>query len=51
MKAVRIAAPLEVGVAEIERPALGADEVLVKIRYVGFCGSDLNTYLGRNPMV
>lgn len=51
MKAVRIAAPLEIGVAEIERPALGAGEVLVKIRYVGFCGSDLNTYLGRNPMV
>lgn len=51
MKAVRIAAPMEMGVAEIEKPVLGAGEVLVKIRYVGFCGSDLNTYLGRNPMV
>lgn len=51
MKAVRIAAPIEMGVAEIEKPVLGAGEVLVKIRYVGFCGSDLNTYLGRNPMV
>ena len=26
-------------------------EVLVKIKYVGFFGSDLNTFLGRNPMV
>lgn len=51
MKAVRIVAPMEMGVAEIEKPVLGAGEVLVKIRYVGFCGSDLNTYLGRNPMV
>ena len=51
MKAVRIAAPMEMGVAEIEKPVLRAGEVLVKIRYVGFCGSDLNTYLGRNPMV
>lgn len=51
MKAVRIAAPMEMGVTEIEKPVLGAGEVLVKIRYVGFCGSDLNTYLGRNPMV
>lgn len=51
MKAVRITAPFEMGVAEIEKPGLKADEVLVKIKYVGFCGSDLNTYLGRNPMV
>jgi len=51
MKAVRIIAPNEMGVAEIEKPAIKADEVLVKIKYVGFCGSDLNTYLGRNPMV
>lgn len=32
-------------------PQVGTGEVLVKICYVGFCGSDLNTYLGRNPMV
>ncbi len=51
MKAVRIAKPMEIGVAEIEKPTIKAGEVLVKIKYVGFCGSDLNTYLGRNPMV
>lgn len=38
-------------VAEIEKPELRAGQVMVKIKYVGFCGSDLNTYLGRNPMV
>jgi len=26
-------------------------EILVKLKYVGFCGSDLNTYLGKNPMI
>ncbi len=26
-------------------------EVLLRMKYVGFCGSDLSTYLGRNPMV
>lgn len=51
MKAVRIAAPQEIGVAEIEKPVIKADEVLLKIKYVGFCGSDLNTYRGNNPMV
>lgn len=51
MKAVKIVAPLQISVAEIEKPTLKVGEVLVKIKYVGFCGSDLNTYLGRNPMV
>ncbi len=51
MKAVQIAAPSDMKVVEVERPALHAGEVQVKIAYVGFCGSDLNTYLGRNPMV
>lgn len=51
MKAVQIAAPSDMKVVEVEQPVLHAGEVLVKIEYVGFCGSDLNTYLGRNPMV
>ena len=38
-------------VVEMEKPQCGADEVLLKIHYVGFCGSDLNTYRGLNPMV
>ena len=51
MKAVQIAALSDMKVVEVERPVLHAGEVLVKIEYVGFCGSDLNTWLGRNPMV
>ena len=38
-------------VVEMEKPLCGADEVLLRIQYVGFCGSDLNTYRGMNPMV
>ncbi|WP_455673921.1 zinc-binding alcohol dehydrogenase family protein [Phocaeicola sp.] len=51
MKAIQITAPSEMKVVETEKPALRPGEVLVKIKYVGFCGSDLNTFLGRNPMV
>ena len=51
MKAVQITKPLEMKVVEIERPTIHPDEVLLKIAYVGFCGSDLNTFLGRNPLV
>lgn len=51
MKAVKISAPGQVLVEDIEKPQLKSGEILLKIQYVGFCGSDLNTYLGRNPMV
>jgi len=51
MKAVQLTATSEMKVVEIEKPLMGPDDVLVKIKYVGFCGSDLNTFLGRNPMV
>lgn len=40
-----------VSTTELKKPTINPHEVLVKIAYVGFCGSDLNTYLGKNPMV
>jgi len=51
MKAVQIVNTQEMRVVDIDKPVLGVGEVMVKIEYVGFCGSDLNTFLGRNPMV
>jgi threonine dehydrogenase-like Zn-dependent dehydrogenase len=51
MKALQIMAPGDIQVREVDKPALKAGEILLKIHYVGFCGSDLNTYLGKNPMV
>lgn len=51
MKAVQIPAPSEMVVVEVEKPQIKSDEVLLQIKYVGFCGSDLNTFLGKNPMV
>src|SRR5574344_3010941 len=51
MKAIQIVEPQLMRVTEIEKPTVGEGQVLVKIESVGFCGSDLNTFLGRNPMV
>ncbi len=51
MKAIVIQGKEEVAVIEKDKPELRYGEVLLKIKYVGFCGSDLNTYLGKNPMV
>jgi 2-desacetyl-2-hydroxyethyl bacteriochlorophyllide A dehydrogenase len=39
------------GLVELPQPEMKSDEVLLRLEYVGFCGSDLSTWLGRNPMV
>ena len=51
MKAIQISAPAVLQVVDIPKPEAKSGEVLLKIKFVGFCGSDLNTFLGRNPMV
>ena len=51
MKAIQISHQQELNVIETEKPlAPGRDEVLLRLCYVGFCGSDLNTFMGRNTM-
>jgi 2-desacetyl-2-hydroxyethyl bacteriochlorophyllide A dehydrogenase len=51
IKRLIISQPGEVEIIETEFPVPGQGEVLLKLKYVGFCGSDLSTYLGKNPMV
>lgn len=50
MLSIQISSPGKVELVEQEKPTLLSDQVLIRIHYVGFCGSDLNTYLGRNPL-
>lgn len=50
MKALQITSPLQMQVVDLPKPVAGAGEVVLKLEYVGFCGSDLNTFLGRNTM-
>ena len=50
MKAIQITRPFELNVVQLEAPACGEGEVLLRIRYAGFCGSDLNTWRGGNAM-
>lgn len=51
MKAIQIIAPGKTRVITLPDPELKAGHVLLKIGYVGFCGSDLNTFRGLNPLV
>ena len=50
MKTLHIPEVGEMLVADEPVPAPKNGEVLLKLAYVGFCGSDLNTFLGRNTM-
>lgn len=51
MKAIKITNERQMAVVEIEKPSMQPNEVMLRLEYVGFCGSDLSTYLGKNPMV
>lgn len=51
MQAFAITAAGQTGFLDIPQPEPQAGEVLLQVRLVGYCGSDLNTYRGMNPMV
>jgi threonine dehydrogenase-like Zn-dependent dehydrogenase len=51
VKALVIKSPGEAAVEFIAEPRPGSDEVLLKVRRIGLCGSDLNCFRGKNPLV
>jgi len=51
MQVLRIEAENIARLANVKAPTPKLGEALVAIRYVGLCGSDLNTFRGLNPLV
>uniref|UniRef100_UPI0032163C12 zinc-binding alcohol dehydrogenase family protein n=1 Tax=uncultured Draconibacterium sp. TaxID=1573823 RepID=UPI0032163C12 len=51
MKTIEIPEAGAIQLVQREKPEPKAGELLLKIKYVGFCGSDLSTFLGKNPLV
>ncbi len=51
MRALVIDRPGEARVIEMERPAANPLEASMRIRRIGLCGTDLSTFLGKNPLV
>ncbi len=51
MKALVLRKPGEARIETVADPVLTAGDVLLKVRMVGFCGSDLNSFRGLNPLV
>ena len=50
MKALVISSVGRTEFAEIDTPSPTSGEVLLNVRHVGLCGSDLNTFRGANPL-
>jgi threonine dehydrogenase-like Zn-dependent dehydrogenase len=52
MKATVLRAPGEAAVDQVPEPeSAGDNNILLQVRKIGLCGSDLNSYRGRNPLV
>ena len=51
MKALEIERPGVARLVERPEPQAGSGEVLVRVAYAGLCGTDLSTFLGKNPLI
>lgn len=49
MRAVQVTAPGQITIAEVDMPVPARGEALLKVRYAGICGSDLQTFTGNQP--
>ena len=49
MKAAVLKGPRDLRVENVPRPTPEPDEVLVRVRACGICGSDIRYYMGHNP--
>ena len=51
MRALVLRKPGQADLETIPDPVLTDSNVLLRVRMVGFCGSDLNSFRGLNPLV
>src|SRR5246127_3902692 len=51
VKALVLKRPGEASVEMVPNPVAAPGELLLRVRMVGICGSDLNSFRGRNPLV
>ena len=51
MKALVIDRPGVARVIDVEPPAMAPEKATLRVRRIGLCGTDLSTYLGKNPLV
>lgn len=49
MKVVHVEKPGEIAIVDLPTPAPAPGEALLRVRYAGICGSDMQTYAGTQP--
>ncbi|RLF02855.1 MAG: hypothetical protein DRJ59_02445 [Thermoprotei archaeon] len=49
MKAALLKGPYSIKIIDVEKPKPGPNQVLIKVRRCGICGSDLHAYKGKHP--
>lgn len=51
MKALVMRGPGSIQIEDVPLPVRKPGEALLRVRYIGLCGTDLNSYRGRNPLI
>jgi 2-desacetyl-2-hydroxyethyl bacteriochlorophyllide A dehydrogenase len=51
MKAILIQEPQDISIREVSRPERRENDVVIQVRGMGICGSDIAAYKGINPLV
>ena len=51
MKALVLEKPGQIAIQEVPEAVVTDQQILLKVRMVGFCGSDLNSFRGLNPLI
>jgi len=51
MKALVLQKPGQASIETVPEPSVNDGEILLKVRMVGLCGSDLNSFRGLNPLI
>jgi L-iditol 2-dehydrogenase len=51
MKAAICKKPFEISIEEVPTPTPGPDELLIQVKASAICGSDINAYEGKHPLI
>lgn len=51
MKQAVLTSPETITFSEIEKPTIKPNEILMKVKNIGICGSDIHAYYGKHPFV
>lgn len=51
MKQAILESPQKIVFREVEKPKVSGREVLIKVRRIGICGSDIKAYYGKHPYI